>query len=403
MGLIFMLSRRHQRSILQLSFLMLLLNVSSLAAQTNFIDVLAYTVNSGSIEGKTDLMLYEPLSRSRSLLRSNVEHGHFKLSKNRQLAFSSTKDGNTDIYVTDTQQSDQILINISQASDAYDYPLGWSLDGKYLAFASRTAGDKSIYIWDSEKTTNITPPNTNPVSRYFSDDIAWNTKNELAFTIWQPTRADGSEIYYWDGREIIDISQTPFGGDNSPVWNTNGQLAFSSLRNGKYDIFVWDAMSFKNNQVDTDSFINIAPELTDYMSSPNWTNKGLLAFNATGADDSHVQVYVWNGQTVTNISQNPDLHNGFPTWSADGRWAFSTFWSSKQLVYVKDVNNQTIFTTEAEYPPAWSSDGNLAYCKRGPKGWELSVWDGKTISKVSEGWDISAQWSSGSSVFCSSG
>lgn len=394
---------RHQRSILQLSFLMLLLNVSSLAAQTNFIDVLAYTVNSGSIEDKADLMLYEPLSRSRSLLRSSVEHGHFKLSKNGQLAFSSTKDGNTDIYVTDTQQRDEISINITQASDAYDYPLGWSLDGKYLAFASRTVGDKSIYIWDGEKTTNITPPNTNPVSRYFSDDIAWNTKNELAFTIWQPTKADSSEIYFWNGRETIDISQTPFGGDSSPVWNTNGQLAFSSLRNGKYDIFVWDGLSFKDNQADTDSFINIAPELTDYMSFPNWTNKGLLAFNTTGAYDSHVQVYVWNGQTAYNISLNPDLHNGFPTWSTDGRWAFSTFWSSKQLVYVKDVNNQTIFTANAEYPPAWSSDGNLAFCTRGSKGWELSVWDGKTISKVTEGGDISAQWSSGSSISCSSG
>ncbi len=202
----------------------------------------------------------------------------------------------------------------------------------------------------------------------------------------------------------MNISQNPTGEDKKPVWSNDGRRAFLSNRNNIDDIFIWDGKSFKNGVPDTSTFTNIAKNPISNNSLVTWTNNGDVAFSGQISDDKNIQTYVWNGQNVTNISQNPDLYDGFPTWSKNGRWAFSKFWwSPKHSIYVQDADNHTIFTTNGEYPPAWSADGNLAFCVYSSKGWQLSVWDGKIITKVAEGGDISAQWFSGSSVFCSSG
>jgi hypothetical protein len=127
-----------------------------------------------------------------------------------------------------------------------------------------------------------------------------------------------------------------------------------------------------------------------------------LVFDGQSQLDNYVQIYVWDGTTATNMSQNPTMHNGSATWSTDGRWAFSTFFSPQQLIYIRDSNNHTIFTVNGSQP-TWSSDGNLAFCNRSSGGWTLIVWDGKNVTKVAEGREIRGEWFSGTGLACSSG
>ena len=183
----------------------------------------------------------------------------------------------------------------------------------------------------------------------------------------------------------------------------DGQIAFLSTWNDEYDIFVWDGVSVANGSPDRSSFTNIAPDLTQYYGNPTWTNTGFLAFIATPPQERHTQIFVWDGQTAINISQNPGLHNGTPRWSNNGNWAFATFFSPQQLLYVRNAENDSLLTVEGSYSPAWSENGNLVFCQRRRLGWVLSLWDGQQIIELAEGYQIRAQWQSGSGVVCSSG
>src|SRR5262249_9213995 len=134
---------------------------------------------------------------------------------------------------------------------------------------------------------------------------------------------------------------------------------------------------------------------------PFWTNKGLLGFTATDSVNN-TQIYLWDGKVATDISQNPTTSNGAPTWSADGRWAFATFDSQHQVVYVRDAQNKPLLTVEGQ-SPAWSPGGYLTFCDLTSTGWKLLIWDGSRVTKVAQGVNIVTEWQGGSWSVCSSG
>src|SRR5260221_7918588 len=109
-----------------------------------------------------------------------------------------------------------------------------------------------------------------------------------------------------------------------------------------------------------------------------------------------------DGQRATNISQNPTMNNGNPAWSTDGRWTFSTFFSSQQLVYVRDSKNADLLTVKGQQP-AWNASGYLTFCTSGSPYWVLSMWDGQRIVKITQAYEIWAQWQGGSASICYSG
>jgi hypothetical protein len=238
-------------------------------------------------------------------------------------------------------------------------------------------------------------------------EVAWSSSGQLAFTEfyiddYSPDK-DYSEIYIWDGNSTLNASQNPFGEDRSPTWSQNGQLAFLSNRNEEYNILVWDGISKNNSAPDSKTFVNIAPELTQYFSNPIWTNSDSIAFSGGSESDLYAQIYEWDGQTAKNISQNPSFHNGGQTWRNDGYWSFITFFSSGQNLYVRDNINQTVLETKGQYRPAWSHNGLLAFCVPEYPNWALSIWSGKNAVEIAHGNFIVAKWNNGEYVFCSNG
>ena len=380
--------------------------VSSLARQqTEAVEWLAYTIYDYR-EGSS-LMLFDPAKRIHVELYQSDNRLNFRLSPTGQVAFSSWTDN--EILLVNTKFTDLSPINISQASDLRGYPLGWSRNGRYLAFSAYEdvdvqdvfSPDSALYLWDNEtqKAVNITPTDlATSAERY---NIAWSYDEKLAITMWFGFGDDtlNPEIYVWDGETTFNLSQNPTGTDRDPTWNKNGQIAFLSAQNDEYDIFVWDGRSFKNGIPDVDSFNNIAPALSAYYSYPVWTPDGNIAFLALASQDKNIQIYLWDGQTTTNISQEPSSNNGIPRWSSNGSWAFVTGYGLG--LYVHDSDNRIIFTETAIYPPAWSRDGNLIFCNADYSG--VSMWDGHDVHQIISGWEIWAQWQGGEGVVCSSG
>jgi hypothetical protein len=291
------------------------------------------------------------------------------------------------------------------------YPVAWSWDGRNLAYVSGHVDGVTLFTWDGE---DVLPIYHSPS---LISGITWGLDGRLAFT----ERGRDAEVFIWDGYTTTNLSQNPAGEDRSPAWSGDGRLAFLSEWQGNYDIFVWDGVTKIDGVPDRNTFVNVAPPITSYMSFPEWTNTGLLTFGASGLADTHEQIYAWDGVALINISQNPDFHNGSQHWRGDGYWVFGTYFSGQEHIYVRDEKNQTRLTVEGQ-SPAWSESGQLMFCAQTFRGqtfflfgrqifeieadedsWSLFRWDGEQVIEVVQGDDIWASWPNGEDVFCTHG
>ena len=64
-----------------------------------------------------------------------------------RIAFSSYRDGNLEIYVMNTDGSDQT--NLTN-NDAADWDPSWSPDGSHIAFSSERDGNSEIYVMTAD-------------------------------------------------------------------------------------------------------------------------------------------------------------------------------------------------------------------------------------------------------------
>ncbi|HNE05893.1 MAG TPA: hypothetical protein PLT08_15310 [Anaerolineales bacterium] len=387
---------------LYLFLFIFILGVSSCASansETKTRDLLVYVIE--NYPEKRMLFVYDPINNSQKQILAGWDIEEFSLSKNDRLAFSSLKDGHSSIYVLDYPFTENAPTEIALDIPAENTPISWSPDGHYLLFDSVRANSKKLSVWDGKSVSDIYEYH----EQVFG--VAWSPNGQVAFTdiytFILPYDGDVSEIFVWNGKTTVSASQNPSGNDTHPAWSKDGQLAFLSERNEEYDIFIWDGTSKENGAPDVKTFINIAPEVTQYFSDPTWTNTDSIAFSGGSESDLHAQIYEWDGQTAKNISQNPSFHNGGQTWRNDGYWSFITFFSSGQNLYVRDNINQTVLETKGQYRPAWSHNGLLAFCVPEHPEWTLSIWNGKNIVEIAHGNFIAAKWNNGEDVFCSNG
>jgi hypothetical protein len=383
---------------------------SYVSAQKNEQDMLIYSVLSDS--GST-LHRYDPYSRTDFQVYQQKGRMRFESNSLGMVAFSTPWNwqNNGDLYLLDTTSQQPIPTNLSLEIGLTGFPLGWSQDAHNLAFASwQDEGNLRLYIWDGLIVLDITPESGSKTIESFWD-IAWSPDGRLSFTVSYRSSSldeDGpTEIFLWDGHATMNLSQNPTGEDRSAVWSANSKLAFLTSSEGGYQIVVWDGFSYHDGLPDRSSFTVIAPEMTAYYSYPTWTTDGQIAFGVQLPNDHYSQVYVWNGETATNYSQNPDAHNGGAVWSYDGYWAFVSYSSKENLIFIRDHDNNMLLATEGQYPPAWSLTNELVFCRSEYTDtsfeWILSMWDADSLSQIASGTEIYAQWQSGQKTVCSSG
>jgi Tol biopolymer transport system component len=371
----------------------------SLDSETVHSDILVYSIN---LVEPSQTMLYDPVRNVHTQILPDWDIGTFSLNINNRLAFSAPREGNNKIYVLDYPFTDNIPIEITPDTSSENYPLAWSPDGNYLLFSSVKDNIKKLLLWDGK--------NSFVIYNYHEAvyEFAWSLNGQLAFTDFytsvftQDYQGDSSEVFIWDGSRTISVSQNPSGYDRYPAWSKDGQLAFLSERNRKYDIYIWDGTSKAKGIPDINTFINVAPNLEHSSNGLIWTPSGTLAFSAIQDGDSHAQIYEWDGRTITNISQNPLSDNGAQSWRNDGYWVFITPVSPKNNdIVIRDETNRTILTTNGYYAPVWSPNGLLMFCTTDPSGWVLSIWNGSEVIEIAHADFISAKWQNGAEVVCS--
>lgn len=148
----------------------------------------------------------------------------------RRIAYTSTRHGNQELYVSAPDGKDEIRLTSDPAIDAHP---AWSPDGKRLAFATNRWGDLEIAAIDAngENLKRITK------SRGLDDYPAWSPDGKrLAMT---SNRSGNLDIHVLDVASGTIRNATNHSAiDNFPAWSPDGRLTFVSNRGDGFDIYL---------------------------------------------------------------------------------------------------------------------------------------------------------------------
>jgi len=256
-----------------------------------------------------------------------------------------------------------------------------------LAYVSSRGGENEVYLWDGERSVNISP---SPGSR--AEQPIWSHQGELAWVAYALNPIDSdvngiADILIWDGQQTYNLDLhlgVDLAPNGLPAWSHDGRLAWSGGRSENTEIYVWDG----------EQIINVSQN-TGRDTMPTWSSDGHLAW--TSERDGNAEIYVWDGEQIMNISQNPDGDDSNATWSDDGRLAWDgtingnlevLVWDDEQIINISQHDDQ-------DDSAVWSADGQLAWVATRDDFQIIYVWDGENSFRVSEpgGNTINLSWS----------
>ena len=278
------------------------------------------------------------------------------------IAFTSSRDGNEEIYKMNEDGSNQNNLTNNAASDTQ---AAVSPDGTKIAFVRRdydaTDTKAEIYVMnaDGSNQRNVTK---NPAE---DSAPAWSPDGtHIAFT----TNRDGnSEVYTMDadtGDNQENVTKHP-ARDGEPSWSPDGStIVFTTDRDGNNEIYIIDthgnSMSFNYTR---------NPAESDFGA--NWSTDGeneFLAYtrNVYNQENGSYNYEVYEmglaGHYQINLTKNA-AHDLYPSYSGDGtKIAFTTNRNLNLDIYKmnRDGSSPVQLTTNT------SSDSDPDWAKKAP-------------------------------------
>jgi TolB protein len=212
-----------------------------------------------------------------------------------QALFSGEVNGNRDIYLAQPGRNSPLNLTLAEGDDLQP---AWSPDGRQIAFSSGRSGNLDIYVVNSQcilpsggcdsKPTQLT------TSRGFDEWPVWSPDSgKIAFV----SDRDGNvEIYLMDANGNNQQRLTDHPADDWPAaWSPDGRrLVFASNRDGHWNLYVVEASGGEPARLTNDP----ADE-----REPVWSPDGrtiAFAYNGTGNWD----IYTLPAPT-SSVSETP--------------------------------------------------------------------------------------------------
>lgn len=230
------------------------------------------------------------------------------------ISFTSTRDGNYEVYSIDLESGKQT--NLTN-NPALDYWSGWSPDGRFLLFYSNSGGGEEIYRMtasgsDTERLTDNSFKNYLPV---FSPD-----GSKIVFLSNRDHKANEVYLMNADGTNVSRVTENE-DFEESASWSPDGKsLIFTrALRepedstyasNG--ELFLMDAHGGNERRLTFRKGYD-----SGGVFSPDGNR---IAFYGTDeAGNYEIYLMYADGTGIENLTRDP-LEDYSPSWSPDGNW-----------------------------------------------------------------------------------
>ncbi|MCI0540352.1 MAG: right-handed parallel beta-helix repeat-containing protein, partial [Verrucomicrobiales bacterium] len=219
------------------------------------------------------------------------------------IIFTSTRDGNEELYRTDG-----FAFSATRLSDhpAADRSSALSPDGKTVIFVSTREGNPEIHRFELADTAGVTRLTTHPAPDY---DPAWSPNGTNV--VFVSERDGNAEIYLMntDGHGLKRLTDHS-GADRHPYFSPDGtKIVFSSNRSGNFEIFVMNADGS-----------NVQP-LTSVPAAdthPAWSPDGeLIAFLSEREGNAEIYTMNLDGSQLTRLTDHPATDTS-PAWLTNG-------------------------------------------------------------------------------------
>jgi TolB protein len=248
-----------------------------------------------------------------------------KMTINNQLiAFTSERDGNSEIYVMNPDGTGPQRLTDDPAYDAWPT---WSPDGSQIAFMSERSGNPDIYVMDADGS------NVRQLTQHPANDI-WPEWSPDGTRIAFPSRRDGNfEIYVIDadGSNLQRLTNTP-GHEDFPAWSPDGtQIVFSRIE-GDDGTYVMNADGSGERQL-----------LQFHVLEPAWSPDGTrIVFASDHEGFRAIYVMDADGSNLQRLSQTRAGEN-CPDWSPDGmQITFASWRDGDGEIYVMDADGSNL-------------------------------------------------------------
>ena len=251
--------------------------------------------------GNSDIFVINADGTALRQLTSHQEWDHAPAwsPDGQRIAFHSLRDGNWEIYVMNADGSGVTRLTNQLERD---WLPSWSPDGKQIAFESHRDGNGNVYVMNADGT------NVRRLTDH-SDWDGWPTWSQHGWQIaFFSDRGANGDIYVMasDGTNVTRLTDSP-EWDEEPAWMPNGpRIAFSSARDGNREIYLMTA--------DGEGLTRI----TDHPASdskPAWSPDGQgIAFESDRDGNWEIYVMGRDGRSPMRLT-NSDSYDGWPSWT----------------------------------------------------------------------------------------
>jgi Tol biopolymer transport system component len=214
-----------------------------------------------------------------------------------------------DIYTVNLEDGEvKRLTYTEQCGGCFNLQPTWSPDGSQIAFTSNRGGDFDIYVMksdgsDQRRLTNMAGRDSSPAWSPRGDQIAFVNGGDTTFAgMVNSTVCNHPNIYLVSADGGLPVKLTDKGANTDPSWSPDGKrIAFTSDRDGDYEIYLLD--------VGGDRLVQLTYNEGVDDVDPSWSPDGAsIAFGRGYAK--------WDFCRMEGIIENP-LGPDTSAWGAD--------------------------------------------------------------------------------------